>query len=218
MAFKTQRKPLDMQAMKRVMSNQLYEAIGANRIRPSMTPSSKFNPQTAEILGKTLGELQDFRDLAHDESLKVEQTAREATTEKKSIRDRITEIKAKIEYKKHLLSRAIIQNKSQGRYEEEVVQIEGRSATSGKQANRILKGDAEKQRDEVYRLRDKILSVGSGGTTVPPQVKMRIEERMAELEATVDRDLENNMRRVQKHGAGSNFTFEETKYTLREIK
>uniref|UniRef100_A0A7S3NLS4 Uncharacterized protein n=1 Tax=Euplotes crassus TaxID=5936 RepID=A0A7S3NLS4_EUPCR len=209
---------LDWQAIKRIASNDLYEQIGANRIRPSVAPSTQIDPDRAEVLGKTLGELQDFRDLAHDESLKAEQIARDGASEKRSIRDRIAEVKAKIEYKKHLLEQVKTKKKSQGIYESEVTQIEGKSAATTRQANRILKEDAQKQLDEVYRLRDKILSANSGSSTVPPQVKVRIEERMAEVEARVDRDLELHARKAGQLGAGPSFTLDETKYTLREIK
>ena len=221
MSSRPPRKPLDMQAIKRVMSNQLFETIGANRIRSSVAPSNQIDPQKAEILGKTLGELQDFRDLAHDESLKTEQVARDVATEKKSIRDRIAEMKAKIEHKKYLLDKTRAKNKTQGRYQEEVSQLEGRSANTGKQAYRILKEDTEKQLNEVYKLRDKLLTAGQGRTTIPPQVKMRIEERMAELESKVDRDFESDARRAGNVGAAlgaGNFTIDETKYTLNEIK
>lgn len=212
------KKKLDWQTIKRIASNQLYETVGQNRIKPTAPPSAQIDADKAEVLGKTLGELQDFRDLAHDESMKTEQIAREGATEKRSIRDRIAEIKAKIEYKKHLLEQVKSKSRTQGRYEEEVSQIEGRSASTTRQANRVLKEDAEKQLDEVYRLRDRLLNSNQNSSTIPPQVKMRIEERMAEVEAKVDRDLEINARKAGHLGAGPNFTLDETKYTLREIK
>lgn len=228
MSTKQPKRPLDMQMVKRVMSNMLFEAVGANRIRPSIAPTTAMDPNKAEILGKTLGELQDNRDLAHDESLKAEQAVKEMATEKKSIRDKIAELKAQIEYKKHLLEKTITRNKSKGKYQEEVVQIEGKSQTTNKQAARILKEDAKNQLDEAYALRDKLLSSSRGGPTIPPQVKLKIEERMAEIEAKVERDidantriaanLEENLGHAQRAVDTQHLRIEETKYTLGEIK
>ena len=218
-----------MQAVKRNMSNQLFEAVGANRIRPSMSAGTQMDPLMAEILGKTLGELQDYRDLAHDESLKAEQAARDAATEKKSIRDKIAEMKKTIEYKKHLLEKAQKRNKSSGRFQEEVVQISGQSSATSKQANRTLKDDAKSQLDEAYKLRDRLLTASTrGASTIPPQTKMKIEERMAELETKIDRDIESNTRvaanleenlgHAQRAADNQTMRIEETKYTLTEIK
>lgn len=207
----------------------LSEEMSANRIRASITPASTMDPRKAEILGKTLGELQDFRDLAHDESLKTEQVAREVATEKKSIRDRIAEVKAKIEYKKHLLDKLVAENRAQGKHQEGIVQIEGEASAKSSAATRVLLDDTRNQLDELYRLRDRVLSADTrGGPTVSPQVKLRIEERMAGLESKVDQEieaktrvaanLEENLGHTQRAIDSHNVRIEETKYTLNEIK
>lgn len=222
------RNPLDMQIIKRVMSNFLLEGMSKNRIRPSMAQRVAADRGRAEILGKTLGELQDYRDLAHDESLKTEQAVQNIVTEKKSIRDRIAEMKAKIEYKKHLLDKTRLENRSLGRQHEGVIEIEEESHVKSKAATRALYEDTKHQLDQMYKLRDKLLSSDTRGTTINPQVKLRIEERMTDLENKVDQDIESNHRvaanieenlgRAQMVGADYQVRIEETKYTLGEIK
>lgn len=207
----------------------LSEEMSANRIRASIAPSSTMDPGKAVVLGKTLGELQDYRDLAHDESLKTEQVAREVATEKKSIRDRIAEVKAKIEYKKHLLDKLAAENRAQGKHQEGIVQIEGEASVKSTAATRVLLEDTKNQLDELYRLRDKVLSGDlRGGPTVSPQVKLRIEEKMAGLESKIDQEidaktrvaanLEENLGHTQRAIDTHNVRIEETKYTLNEIK
>jgi chromosome segregation ATPase len=228
MSSRPTKRPLDIGAVKRVMSNMLFEAVGANRIRPSMPIGTEVDRQKIEILGKALGLLQDNRDMAHTESMKAEDTVREMATEKKSIRDKIAELKAQIEYKKHILDKTATKNRSRGKYHEEVVTIEGQSQNTNRQAARILKEDAKHQLDEAYRLRDKLLSSGRGGATIPPQVKLKIEERMAEVEAKVERDidantrtaanLEENLGHEHRTMNTQHLRIEETKYTLGEIK
>jgi len=74
--------PLDMQILRRIMSNQLLEGINKNRLRPTFSPKANIDPERAASIGKTLGELQDYRDLAHDESLKTEEAVKNLATEK----------------------------------------------------------------------------------------------------------------------------------------
>jgi chromosome segregation ATPase len=217
-----------MQIIKRVMSNFLLEGMSKNRIRASMSHKVNMDPARAEILGKTLGELQDYRDLAHDESLKTEQAVQNIVSEKRPIRDRIAEMKAKIEYKKHLLDKTRLENKSLGRQHEGFIEIEEESNLKSKAATRALFEDTKQQLELAYKLRDKLLTSDSRGTTINPQVKLRIEERMTDLENKVDQDIESNHRvaanleenlgHAQRVGADYHARIEETKYTLGEIK
>ena len=217
-----------MQIMKRMMSNLLLEGMSKNRIRASSTPKFNIDSSKAETLGKTLGELQDFRDLAHDESLKTENKLREVMTEKRSIRDRIAEMKAKIEYKKHLLDKTRAQNNAAGRTTQGMIEIESETSMKSQATSRALINDTKNQLDEAYKLRDKLLSVDTGGNTINPQVKLRIEERMTDLENKIDGDIENNHRvavnreenlgHAQRNVDHHNVRIEETKYTLGEIK
>lgn len=74
--------PLDMQIMRRIMSNQLLEGINKNRLRPAFSPKANIDPERAASIGKVLGELQDYKDLAHDEALRSEEAVKNMATEK----------------------------------------------------------------------------------------------------------------------------------------
>lgn len=229
MSGRAPKNPLDMQILKRQLTNKLLEGISKNRISASVAPKATMDPRKAENIGKTLGEIQDFRDLAHDESLRAEQAAREAATEKKSIRDRIAEMKAKIELKKYQLDKVKAENRASGYHHEEVTRMESQSASRGKNASKVLLEDTKNQLEEAYRLRDKLLSADARrGTTIPPQVKQRIEERMAAVEDKIDRDIQENhnlaaaleekINNDDPVYEGYNNRIEQTKYTLGEIK
>lgn len=222
------RDPLDMQRVRRVMGNKLSEGVSQNRLRAANTPKSTLDPEKASVLGKTLGELQDYRDLAHDESLKTEQIAREAATEKRSIRDRIAEIKAKIEYKKHLLEKTSTENKALGKQSRSRAQLEGVSKKNTRIIATKLLDDAKQQLEEAYTLRDKILGASTGAPTVAPQVKYNIEKRMGDLEGMLEKDIEEhhkkaasleaNLDQASKQMASSQARTDEVKHEIKEAK
>lgn len=229
MSGRPPRNPLDLQILRRLMSNKLMEGISSNRIRASIAPTARMDPAKAEFLGKTLGEIQDCRDQAHEEAVNANRAIKDVATEKRSIRDRIAEMKAKIEHKKYLLDKVTKEKQSKGRHHEEVFRMEGESAVRSKQATRTLKEDTKNQLGELYRLRDKLLSAEPrGGATIAPQVKLRIEERMGATETQIDREIEDNHRlaanleenlaHADRATDGQNIRIEETKYALGEIK
>jgi len=221
--------PLDMQIMRRVMSNLLLEGINKNRLRPAFSPKANIDPERAASIGKTLGELQDYRDLAHDEAIKTEEVAKSAATEKRSIRDRIAETKASIEHKKHLLEKLRNQNRISGKQYENKIQMDTELSRKGETTSKVLLADAQHQLEEAYKLRDKILGAGAVGhqPTVAPQVKLRIEERMGALESKIDKDIEDNRRiaanmeanldHAQRAIDTHNLRIDETKQTMRDI-
>lgn len=64
------------------MSNWLLEGINKARLRPTFSPTANVDPEQAASIGKILGELQDHRDLAHDESIKIEEEVKNIPIEK----------------------------------------------------------------------------------------------------------------------------------------
>lgn len=229
MSGRPPRNPLDLQILRRMMTNQLMEGISSNRVQASIAPTTRMDPAKAEFLGKTLGEIQDCRDQAHEEAVNANKVIKDVATEKRSIRDRIAEMKAKIEHKKYLLDKVTNEKQFKGKHHEEVFRMEGESAVRSQQATRTLKEDTKNQLGELYRLRDKLLSAEPrGGATIAPQVKLRIEERMGTTEAQIDREIEDNHRlaanleenlaHADRASDGQNIRIEETKYALGEIK
>jgi hypothetical protein len=221
--------PLDMQILRRFMSNQLLEGISKNRLRPTFSFKANIDPERAASIGKILGELQDYKDLAHDESLKTEETVKNMATEKKSIRDRIAETKASIEHKKHLLEKSRAANKVVGKTYESKIQLDSELSRKGGVSSKVLLSDAQHQLDEAYKLRDNVLGAGAVGhtPTIAPQVKLRIEERMGALEDKIEKDIVDNRRvaanieanldHAQRAVDGHNNRIDETKQTMREI-
>lgn len=223
------KKPLDMERVRRVMSNALLDGTRQNRLRASVNPDISVDPETNALLGKTLGELLDNRDLAHDEFLNTEKRARNVVTEKQSIRNEISDLKAKIELKKHRLDNLVSENKGIDRMYSLKSDIDKDTTTRSKVTSKVLLDEAKSQLNEAYSLRDKLLSAGAGSKTVaiPPQVKANIENRMADLESRIDRDiqdshrkaasLEENLDHAQKAVIEYNQRVDDTKHTMKEI-
>ena len=221
--------PLDMQILRRVMSNNLVEGINKSRLRPTFSPNANIDPERATAIGKTLGELQDYRDLAHDESLKTEEAVKHIATEKRSIRDRIAETKAAIEHKKHLLEKLRASNEASSKQYESKMKISSDLQRKGDDSSKVLLDDAQHQLEDAYKLRDQILGAGAIGhtPTIAPQVKLKIEERMGALESKIDQDIEKNRRvaanleanldHAQRAVEDHNYRIDQTKSAMKDI-
>ena len=78
----------DFEQMKHDLGNKMQQELSASPVKPK----KEVRKPEQKHMHKTLEELQDMRDLAHEENMKAEDEFKQVKTEKKNLLNQIAEV------------------------------------------------------------------------------------------------------------------------------